>query len=117
MDQTNVNPTEELNTPLSDALETVERVGGAAERVEATAELVSSGFGAVAFRLEKEKQARLDRCLDVFEDLGEGYAREEAIAHQQFHEVAAEVETAGRLFWEGLTDPDGLWQRMKSKGV
>jgi len=88
-----------------------------AERIEATAEFFSSGFGAVSGKLGKEKQARLDRSLDALEAMGEGYKREEAIAHQQFHEVAAEVETAGRLFWEGLTDPDGLWNRMKAKGA
>lgn len=88
-----------------------------AERIEATAEFFSSGFGAVSGKLGKEKQARLDRSLDALEAMGEGYKREEAIAHQQFHEVAAEVETAGKLFWEGLTDPDGLWNRMKAKGA
>lgn len=99
----------ENDTSLSDDIVGVARAAdSAAGGVEAVAEVVG-GFGAVAGKLSVERQARLDRSLDALEHLGHNYRREERVAHAQFHEVAGEVESAVKLFWQGLSDPDSVF--------
>jgi len=76
------------------------------ERVEHTAKTVLTGFGAVTDKLEVERQARLDRSLDSLEGIGRGLKREGVIAKRQVNELLGEAESAVKLFWEAVFEPE-----------
>jgi hypothetical protein len=76
------------------------------ERAERTTKAVLTGFGAVKDKLEVERQARLDRGLDSLEGISRGLKREDVIAKRQVNELLGEAESAVKLFWEVVFEPE-----------
>jgi hypothetical protein len=78
-------------------------------------EVVNTGRGiaAVAGHISKARQEKIDKGMDLFEEIGRGLKREERLASRQVTEVVDDFAAAGSLFLDAILDPEGFGERLK----
>lgn len=88
--------------------EVIDTAGRAKEVVNA-----GRGIAAVAGHITKARQEKIDKGMDLFEEIGRNLKREERIASRQVNEVVDDFVAAGSLFFDALLDPEGFGERLK----